>query len=241
LSSSGDWRPDGPPLGVARRPVVLIVAALLVALGAAVLFGVLGEEIQDQEPVPVDIGANQFLHGFSSPTLDGLMRLASFIGSAGFVIPVMVVVVILLYRRRRLAEAIFLPAVYAGSGALNFLLKLYFHRNRPSFPWSPGAVNDYSFPSGHAMNSLVFYLSLALVTWLVFGRRLGVAVLSIGLVIVALVGVSRVYLGFHYVSDVIGGYAAGLIWLLIAAVAMRALWNAFGHSLPFAARTDRAS
>jgi undecaprenyl-diphosphatase len=91
------------------------------------------------------------------------------------------------------------------------------------------------------MNSLVFYLGLALVTWIVFGRRVGVAVLSAGLVIVVLVGVSRVYLGLHYVSDVIGGYAAGLIWLLVAAVAMRALWNAVGPSLPFAERINRRS
>jgi membrane-associated phospholipid phosphatase len=220
---------------------VLIAAALLLALASALVFGILGEEIQDQEPVPVDTGANQFLHGFSSPALDALMKFASFLGSAYFVIPVLVVVVILLLRRRRLAEAIYLPVVYAGSGALNFLLKLLFHRDRPTFSWSPGAVNDYSFPSGHSMNSLVFYLGLALVTWTVFGRRLGTAVLSAGLVIVLLVGISRVYLGLHYVSDVIGGYAAGLIWLLVATVAMRALWNALGPSLPFASRTDRRS
>jgi undecaprenyl-diphosphatase len=243
LNSDDDLRLSGPPsVEEARRPPMpLLVAALLLALGAALLFGLLGEQVQDQEPVPVDAGATQFLHGFSSPTLDAVMNLVSFLGSAGFVIPVLAVVTILLYRRRRLPEAIFLALVYAGSGALNFLLKLLFHRNRPTFSWSPGAINDYSFPSGHAMNSLVFYLGLALVTWMVFGRRVGVAVLSAGLVIVVLVGISRVYLGLHYVSDVIGGYAAGLIWLLVAAVAMRALWNAVGPSLPFADRINRRS
>jgi undecaprenyl-diphosphatase len=243
LNSNGDWRlGDSPPVGKGRRPSTpLLVATLLLALGAALLFDLLGEQIQDQEPVPVDAGATQLLHGFSSPTLDAAMNLFSFLGSAGFVIPLLAVVAILFYRRRRLPEAIFLAAVYTGSGALNFLLKLLFHRNRPTLPWSPGAVNDYSFPSGHAMNSLVFYLGLALVTWLVFGRRVGIAVLSAGAVIVLLVGVSRVYLGFHYVSDVIGGYAAGLIWLLVAAVAMRALWNAVGPSLPFVTRSGRRS
>jgi undecaprenyl-diphosphatase len=241
VNTDGDWGVGTPrPFGGARRRPVLITA-LLLALASALVFGVLGEEIQDQEPIPVDTGANQFLHGFSSPALDALMRFASFVGSAWFVIPVLVIVVILLLRRRRLAEAIFLPVVYAGSGALNFLLKLLFHRDRPTFSWSPGVVNDYSFPSGHAMNSLVFYLGLALVTWMVFGRRVGTAVLSAGLVIVVFVGISRVYLGLHYVSDVIGGYAAGLIWLVVATVALQALWNVVGSSLPFPATTERRS
>jgi undecaprenyl-diphosphatase len=211
-----------PPAGAARRFTVRTAAGVLFALASAVVFGFLGEEVQDQEPIPVDTGTNQLLHGFASPALDTAMTLASFVGSAWFVIPLLVLVLIVLLRRRRLAEAIFLPLVYAGSGLLNFILKLVFHRARPVLPWSPGSANDYSYPSGHAMNSLVFYLGLALVTWMVFGRRVGVAVLAVGLVIVALVGTSRVYLGYHYVSDVIGGYAAGLLWLLLAAAVFRA-------------------
>jgi undecaprenyl-diphosphatase len=198
--------------------------ALLLGLGSAIAFGVLGEEIQDREPVAVDTGASQFLHGFSSPPLDAGMQLASFAGSAYFVIPGLALVAILLLRRRRLAEAVFLSTAYAGSGALNFLLKLLFQRVRPTLPWSPGAP-DYSFPSGHSMNSFVFYVGLAVVAWLVLGRRVGIAAQVGGLVIVLLVGVSRVYLGYHYVSDVLGGYAAGLLWLVIWSVAFPAIWT----------------
>jgi undecaprenyl-diphosphatase len=231
---------NGTPLqGRVRGRRGLIGAGLMVALAAAVFFGALGEEIQDQEPVPVDTGASQFLHGFSSPPLDAAMTLASFVGSAWFVIPCLVLMVMVLLRRRRLAEAVFLCAAYAGSGALNFLLKLYFQRARPQLPWASGP-SDFSFPSGHAMNSLVFYFGLVLVTWLVFGRRVGLAILGPALLIVLLVGISRVYLGFHYVSDVLGGYSAGLVWLAIAALAMgplsrlvqerlpNGLWNRFG-------------
>lgn len=211
---------------VRRYPTPRSVAgvALLLGLSSAIAFGVLGEEIQDREPVAVDTGASQFLHGFSSPPLDAVMQLASFVGSAYFVIPVLALVAILLLRRRRLAEAVFLSTAYAGSGALNFLLKLLFQRVRPSLPWSPGAP-DYSFPSGHSMNSFVFYVGLAVVAWLVLGRRVGIAAVVGGLVIVLLVGVSRVYLGYHYVSDVLGGYAAGLLWLVIWSVAFPAIWT----------------
>jgi undecaprenyl-diphosphatase len=209
----------------------LIGASLLVAFGAAVLFGVLGEEIQDREPVPVDTGGGQFLHGYSSGPLDAVMTFASFLGSAWFVIPLLVLVVILLLRRRRLAEAVFLCAVYAGSGTLNFLLKLYFQRARPQFPWASGPT-DFSFPSGHAMNSLVFYFGLVLVTWIAFGRRVGLAILGPALLVVILVGVSRVYLGYHYVSDVLGGWSAGLVWLIVATLAMRPLWKLVEGRLP---------
>jgi undecaprenyl-diphosphatase len=204
--------------------------ALLLGLFAAVVFGVLGEEIQDREPVPVDTGAAQFLHGFSSVPLDTAMMLASFLGSAYFVIPLLVLVAVLLLRRRRLAEAIYLSTAYAGSGALNYILKLLFHRMRPDLPWSPG-VQDFSFPSGHAMNSFTFYVGLAVVVWLVWGRRAGIVALAGGLLIVLLVGVSRVYLGYHYVSDVLGGYSAALLWLLVWAAAFIAIWRRFSARL----------
>jgi undecaprenyl-diphosphatase len=148
----------------------------------------------------------------------------SFIGSAGFVIPVLALVVILLLRRRRVFEAFYLSSVYATSGALNFLLKQAFHRGRPQLPWASGP-QDFSFPSGHSMNSTAFYIGLALVVWLVLGRRAGLIALVGGVVMVLLVGLSRVYLGFHYVSDVLGGYSAGLLWVIVWAVASRAAWN----------------
>ena len=80
------------------------------------------------------------------------------------------------------------------------------------------------------MNSLAFYLSLALVAWLVLGRRVGLAVTSGGLLIVLLIGVSRVYLGYHYVSDVLGGYSAGLLWLIAWAAALQAFWSLAARS-----------
>jgi undecaprenyl-diphosphatase len=227
MSSEGDSR-LASRLNLRRSPLRRPVAGLVLLLGlvAAIAFGVLGEEIQDAEPVAVDTGASQFLHGFSNPPLDTAMLLASFLGSAYFVIPLLALVAILLLRRRRLADAVFLSTAYAGSGALNYVLKLIFHRMRPSLPWSPGAP-DYSFPSGHAMNSFVFYMGLALVVWMVLGRRAGIAALAGGLVMVLLVGVSRVYLGYHYLSDVLGGYSAGLLWLVIWSVAFPAIWTRF--------------
>ena len=193
-------------------PARLIGASLLVALCAALLFGVLGEEIQDREPVPVDTGASQFLHGYSSAPLDAAMMFASFLGSAWFVIPLLVLVVIVLLRRRRLAEAVFLCAVYAGSGALNFLLKLYFQRARPQFPWASGPT-DFSFPSGHALGSLCFYSALAIILSARASHTIRIVIWTTATLLIAGIGLSRIYLGVHYPSDVLAGYSAAIFWV----------------------------
>jgi undecaprenyl-diphosphatase len=211
-----------------RRARWTLGLALFVGLTGALVFGILGEQVQDQEPIPVDTGAAQFLRGQASPALDMAMLLASFLGSGWFLVPLLVLAVLLLLRARRLDQAVFLSVAYAGSAAVNYVLKAAFHRVRPDLPWSP-VTQDYSFPSGHSMNSFAFYLALAMVSWAVLGWRLGLAVLGGGLLLVLLVGVSRVYLGYHYVSDVLGGYSAGLMWLLIWTGALRWAWARAGR------------
>jgi len=81
-------------------------------------------------------------------------------------------------------------------------------------------IPEYSFPSGHAMNSFVYYGALALVVWAVWGRGKGLIACTAAGFIVLAVGVSRVYLGHHYFSDVLGGYSGGLLWLFISATAV---------------------
>lgn len=196
------------------------VALLLAGLVAALLFGLLGEDVLDREPLAIDTGVAQFLHAFSSPPLDTAMVLLSYLGSAWVVIPLLAVAVTLLVAERHFSAAVFISVGYGGSAALNYVLKLLFHRPRPLLPWS-APVYDFSFPSGHSMNSFAFYVALGGVVWLVLGLRRGAGALAAGLLLAFLVGVSRVYLGYHYVSDVLGGYAAAFLWLLVWAAALR--------------------
>lgn len=130
-------------------------------------------------------------------------------------------------------------AAFAGGGLLDAVLKLVIRRPRP--PYAAAFLQHYSwsFPSGHAMASLIGYGMLAYVLGVLWIHRRSAqisVVLGAALVIVA-IGFSRLYLGVHYFSDVVGGYAAGLLWLsaCISGLEVARRWHAGAR--PAAARS----
>ena len=100
-------------------------------------------------------------------------------------------------------------------------MKVFFQRPRPQLPWA-SVLPDYSFPSGHTMNSVAFYVALAVIVWSIRGRRAGLIATAVAIGLAVLVGISRIYLGYHYFTDVIGGFLAGISWVLICVAAFRA-------------------
>jgi membrane-associated phospholipid phosphatase len=207
-------RPATPDkLGVTR-----LFVGFLMALVAMLAFAFLADQVYNQEAFVLDQVANPFLHAIASPGLDLVMNAITTVGSVPFVAVVFVIVVALLLYHRHRAEALFLTAAIVGSVALNGTLKLVVERPRPALPWAH-VLPDYSFPSGHSMDSLVFYLALALVVWTLYGPRAGSIAIPLALLVVIAVGFSRIYLGYHYLSDVVGGFAAGLAWLFVVALA----------------------
>ena len=188
-------------------------AALFACLA---VFGAIAEDVRNQEANALDAFATPLLHGLSSPILDAIMGALTDIGSTMVVGPLCVVAVVLLVWRRHRPEAAFLVVSIAGSVALNESLKLIFHRPRPQLDWAHVQA-EYNFPSGHAMNSLVFYVAIALVVWLLLGRRAGLIAVAAAIVLAILIGTSRIYFGYHYLTDVVGGFFAGAAWLLIVA------------------------
>ena len=106
-------------------------------------------------------------------------------------------------RRRR--DALFLTVAIGGSIALDGTMKLFFARPRPPLPWAQ-VVPDCSFSSGHSMNSIVLFLALALLVWQIRGRPTGVVAVAVALVLSLTIGISRIYLGYRYFTDVLGGF-----------------------------------
>jgi undecaprenyl-diphosphatase len=216
-----------PPLGVATMTLVVGFAALIAVL---LVLGSIAEGVRTQEVFALDTWATPFLHGIASPGLDFVMNRLTDIGSSLVIVPFFVVVLGLLLWRHRYGAAVFLSVANGGSLVLNGTMKVLFERPRPQLSYA-NVLPDYSFPSGHTMNALVFYVSLALLIWSVFGRRAGLAALAIAALIDFGVGVSRIYLGYHYFTDVLGGILAGIVWLMIVGAAFRARpkWWSWGY------------
>lgn len=126
---------------------------------------------------------------------------------------VLVTIYLLLDRRR--AIAIFVLASVLGGWALSAVLKLGVARARPDIVPHLVEVNDLSFPSGHAMVSAVTYLTLAaLISGTRRYRSTRIFIVAVGILLTLMIGMSRVYLGVHYPTDVLGGWCAGATWAL---------------------------
>jgi membrane-associated phospholipid phosphatase len=197
------------------RSRLMLLAGGFIALFACLLaLGAIAEDVHDQEANALDSIATPLLHSLSSPALDAVMQALTDLGSTLVVAPLFAVSFALLIWRRHRREALFLAVSVAGSTALNQSLKLIFQRPRPQLAWAQ-VQPEYSFPSGHAMNSIVFYVALALIVLVLWSRRAGLVSVGLAIVLALLIGTSRIYLGYHYFTDVVGGLLAGAAWLLI--------------------------
>jgi len=215
----------------AQAATLTVVVGLAGLIASLVVLGSIAEGVRDQEVFALDAWATPFLHGIASPGLNALMWSLTTMGSSMAIVPVFVLVVALLIRARRYGAALFLTTASGGALILNATMKLFFERPRPQLPWAQ-VLPDYSFPSGHTMNGVVFYVALAVIAWSIFGRRVGIASMVIASVLAFGIGVSRIYLGFHYLTDVVGGVLAGNAWLLVvgAAFRVRPTWWRWGLS-----------
>ncbi len=219
------------PGAVVRPSPATATATLLVGLvglvACLVVLGTIAQGVRTQEVFALDTWATPFLHGIASPGLDLLMNGLTTVGSSLVIIPLFVLVAAALLVNRRFGAGLFLGVASGGALLLDASMKLFFQRPRPQLAYAQ-VLPDYSFPSGHTMNSVVFYIALALVAWAAFGPRTGRLALALAMLLALGVGVSRIYLGYHYLTDVGGGLLAGTAWLLVVGAAFRArpaLWR----------------
>jgi membrane-associated phospholipid phosphatase len=207
-----------------------LALALLAAFGAAAVFAHIAEDYLTNDPLARwDVSFARWLAEHRGTTLLDAFQAVTVVGSPAFALALATVVCLALYRRRRLVDAAFLPLVLGGAELLNLVLKLAFHRSRPEVAFVH--IDTYSFPSGHAMISAATYGAFAYLLWgRLDSRRARALVLAATVLLVAVIGFSRLYLGVHYLSDVLAGLAGGAVWLALA-VALR---MAYGER--FAAR-----
>lgn len=189
------------------------LAGLLVLFGLPVIaFVGLANEIKETNPVPGDLAILHALHHLSSPFLDTLFVIITTLGSAAAVVTIIVGTLWYLLHHNHRRDALFLVAAAGGTALLNLLFKLLFHRVRPDL-WQQIVIEKgYSFPSGHAMISCSLALAAIIIAWPTRWRRRAIIA---GVIYLVLVGVSRLYLGVHYPSDVLGGWLLSIAWIYL--------------------------
>ena len=198
------------------------LGGVLAAASAMWLFIEVAEEVVEGDARAIDTAILMFFRTPADPAdpvgprwLEDLARDLTALGSPvvlGIIVGVTCVFLLLAGRHR---TSLFVLGATASGGIASTLLKLSFNRPRPDLVPHTLYVSSASFPSGHAMISALVYLTLgALVARLVRGRRLKLYVLSVAVLLSGLVGLTRVYLGVHWPSDVVGGRAEGAAWAL---------------------------
>ena len=132
------------------------------------------------------------------------------------------IVALVLWRMRRRDQAILIAITMAGAAGLSGGTKALIGRNRPTVAVPVHRASGKSFPSGHALTSLVAVGLLVLLWWPVSSPRQRILLLILAILLVAAIGFSRPALGVHYLTDVLGGWLIGTLWLL-------GCWMLFGR------------
>jgi undecaprenyl-diphosphatase len=206
------------------RSVLALVALALVT----VPFGLLLFFVQDKWPplMAVDDDARDGLHRFAADhsAFTAVMKTLSAVGSAPVYVVVFTLLVAWLLRRRARRLAAFVAVTELGGAGLNELVKRLVDRSRPVVPDPLAHASGLSFPSGHAQSAVVSCSVLLLLFQPVLSRVWFRVALVAAVALTLGIGLSRVALSVHYVSDVLAGYALGAAWV-IAMIAVFRAWR----------------
>ena len=189
-----------------------IVLGLTFSLLSLLLFLYISVGVLNGDFVNLDNAILTIIYFFRDPLLTPIMHFVSFLGGEFTLLSAAVIVVVLALKKYK-KEAVLFAFIVIFGYVLNNLIKHLLEIPRPDIdPLSNEAF--YSFPSGHAMNSLIFY---GLLAYLIFhftrNRGLSFLVFALSIILILLIGFSRLYLGVHYPSDVLAGFIAGFWWL----------------------------
>jgi membrane-associated phospholipid phosphatase len=195
--------------------LVLVIAGLLFAFIAA-------QVVSGDALTIIDVQLSQWLHERSKPLLtQGLLIISSVHDPIVISVVAALIMLTLAWKKDCYATVAFLLSVQGGM-LLNLLAKQVFHRARPSFENPLVTLTTYSFPSGHVVASTVFYGVLAvLLISQTPSRRRAYCIALAALAMVTLVAFSRMYLGAHYLTDVLAGFLEAVAWLALCLTAIQ--------------------
>lgn len=194
----------------------IVAGIVIVAISLSLIFRITHLILKNQI-LTFDVTIRDYIYLFRDPIITELMRGITFLGSAPFLGAATIATVVFLFKSRK-KDALVFAFILSFGVFLNIALKYVFQRPRPDF--LPLAnESSYSLPSGHSMNSFVFYTCIS---FFIFRRlknkSLKIFLMGASILLILLVGVSRIYLGVHYPSDVLAGFLTGLLWFVIVLI-----------------------
>ena len=202
-----------------------LTAGALLLIAASAVFGAIAEDVASAEAITLlDVRIAQWLHLHATPVATRLLLIVTNIHSPGGIMLMASAVGLYFASRKAWYWLLSLTVAVAGGALLNIAMKYAFHRARPVFDDPLLTLSTYSFPSGHAAGSTVFYgvlccyLFSRIATW---PQRAAIVLAATCMVL--LVGLSRMYLGVHYFSDVLGAIAEATAWLALTVTAVSTL------------------
>ena len=196
------------------RGILLVIILLLI-------FYKLLKDMTSHKICAFDRTITHLIRYYTNSEITVVMKGITLLGSANVIFLIAIGTISTIFiLRRQLLEPLFLTVATTGSWLLSELLKWSFHRPRPTVNQLLH-ITGYSFPSAHSMVSLVFYGAIAYLLWIRLpSTRLRWFLTSSFVLLIVFIGISRIYLGVHYPSDVLAGFAAGGIWLTCCVLAL---------------------
>jgi membrane-associated phospholipid phosphatase len=214
--------PDGTAVVTRRRAVRAVPAAVTVVAGCLVLLALLGAGVRSdfgpQLRLDAIVSEALYVGDHRATSLNALLEVLTAPGLSWFRFVVFLPVLVLLLFRRAWWTAAWLVTAVALIGPLNTLLKIYFGRVRPDFSEGGARYDSLSFPSGHSSGIATLVTVALILAWPLLAARARHWALAAGVLLVLLVGLTRMWLGVHFLSDVVGGWSLGVAWSLLTAL-----------------------
>lgn len=214
--------PDGESAVTRARAARAAPGALVSAAACLVLVALLGAGVRTdfgpQQRLDADVSEALYVGDHRTTSMDVLLEGLTAPGSWWFRTVVFLPVLLLLLRRRLWWTAAWMATAVALIGPLNTLAKAYFGRVRPDFTEGGALLDSLSYPSGHSSGIATLVAVALILAWPLMAAHARRLALALGILLVLLVGVTRMLLGVHYLTDVVGGWALGVGWSLLTAL-----------------------
>lgn len=205
----------------AKNHSKMILLFILVTI-SLISFSILANVVSSKESLGLDKPILMFVHSFASPFFNTFFTTVTNLGESLYILIVAAILATYFAYKRAYQKAAVLLLSMGGIVVANTVLKFIFQRDRPTLWEHLVSETNFSFPSGHAMISIGFAMALVAIFWNTKYRVITIVLAAIGTL---LVGLSRLYLGVHYPSDILAGWCVSVAWVSLVLAGVKCFYG----------------